>query len=329
MNHENYVLKAVPEDFIVEELKDLKDIEKGDYSYYVLRKKDIGTAEAIGKISRKLHIDKKYINFAGNKDKKAVTSQHISISKGPENDFEEEKWSLKFIGKFKERINLGDLQGNHFEITVRNIESVPEIKKQFINYFDEQRFSKNNSEIGKLIIKKNFKNACELIENENVENFLSEKPNEYANALKAEKKLVKIYIHAYQSYLWNKYVLEYVKKYGQNIQSLDCSLGNLYFGDIESKKIPIIGFGTELDEGMEILLKEEGISQRDFLIRSIPELSSEGAERDLVAEAENVQIGKLLEDNLNKGKKRIVISFDLPKGSYATMFIKSLFTNKS
>jgi len=329
MNHENYVLKAVPEDFIVEELKDLKNIEKGDYSYYILRKKDIGTAETIGKISRKLHIDKKYINFAGNKDKKAVTSQHISISKGPENDFEEEKWSLKFIGKFKERINLGDLQGNHFEITIRNIEVVPEIKNRFINYFDEQRFSKNNSEIGKLIVKKDFKNACELIENENIENFLSEKPNEYANALKAEKKLVKIYIHAYQSYLWNKYVSEYVKKYGRNIQSLDCSLGKLYFGDVESKKIPLIGFGTELDDEMEILLKEEGISQRDFLIRSIPELSSEGAERDLVVEAENVKIGKLIDDDLNKGKKKIVISFDLPKGSYATMFIRSLFTDKS
>mgnify|MGYP001163227404 CR=1 FL=1 len=325
MANENYILKAIPDDFIVEEIKEIKHLEKGNYSYYILRKKDIGTAEAISKISRKLNIDKKYINFAGNKDKKAVTSQHISISRGPENDFEDANWSLKFMGKFKERINLGDLNGNHFEITIRNIESAPKTKDYFVNYFDEQRFSKNNAEIGKLIVKKDFKSACELIENEKMEYFLVEKPNEYANALKSEKKLVKIYIHAFQSYLWNKYASEYVRKYGKNIKNSDYSLGKLYFGDIENKKIPLVGFGTDIDEEMKILLKEEGISQRDFLIKSIPELSSEGDERDLIVKAENVKIEKLANDDLNKGKKKVVISFNLPKGSYATMFIKSLF----
>jgi len=323
---EKYALKTIPEDFFVKEIKNLENLEKGgDYSYYILRKKGLSTGEAIEKLSKSMHIERKYINFAGNKDKQAVTSQFISISKGPEKNLQLGNLSIEFIGKFKERINLGELEGNHFEITVRNIEKLPEIKNEFINYFDEQRFSKHNVEIGKLIIKKDFKRACQLINNKKINQFLEKNPNDFATAIKIEKNVVRICIHALQGYLWNRYSAEYIKENAKKIKEMDYSLGKLYFGEIKNRKIPIIGFGTDIDSKMRKLLKEEGISQRDFLIKSIPELSSEGSERELVVKAENIKTSDLIDDEIYKGKKKFVISFDLPKGSYATTFIKSLF----
>ena len=97
-------------------------------------------------------------------------------------------------------------------------------------------------------------------------------------------------------------------------------------------KIPIAGFGTEFKDYDAIIEKiinkimdDEGLCLRDFIIRRIPELSSEGGIREMYAEAKNLKIGKLEDDELNKGKKKIKISFILDKGCYATEFIKQLF----
>ena len=56
----------------------------------------------------------------------------------------------------------------------------------------------------------------------------------------------------------------------------------------------------------------------------MPEISSEGNERDLIKEVHdfNYNYGK---DELNKGKLKAVIEFSLDPGSYATLVIKKLF----
>ena len=72
----------------------------------------------------------KNFGFAGNKDKKAITEQKISIFKGSKN-FENVELSgigLKYLGNGKEPISLGDLEGNEFEIIIRNLDG-KEIKK--------------------------------------------------------------------------------------------------------------------------------------------------------------------------------------------------------
>ena len=160
-----YKIKQKPEDFIVKEINELKFDEKGQYSYYLLKKRNYNTVDAIKKICDKWKIRKKYVNFAGTKDKVAVTEQYISISRGPSKELILKDLELKFLGKGKERLNLGSLKGNKFEIVVRNIEKKPRPVKKVINYFDEQRFGrdKNNHIIGKHILKGDYKKACELI----------------------------------------------------------------------------------------------------------------------------------------------------------------------
>jgi tRNA(Glu) U13 pseudouridine synthase TruD len=55
---------------------------------------------------------------------------------------------------------------------------------------------------------------------------------------------------------------------------------------------------------------------RDFVIRKIPEITPTGNIRNLVAEVKKLNI----EEN-----EHTKVSFELPRGSYATLVIKKLF----
>ena len=91
--------------------------------------------------------------------------------------------------------------------------------------------------------------------------------------------------------------------------------------------IPLVGFGTEVENDLikttyDEILKEEKIRLPDFVIRKIPNLSTEGAMRSLFVEPSKLKLGTLEDDDLNLGKKKCLIKFYLPKGSYATNLIK-------
>jgi len=213
---------------------------------------------------------------------------------------------VKVLGKGEEAIRLGVHQGNKFEIVVRDVDFKPEAISSFVNYFGEQRFSKNNAEIGKLLVKRDFKKACSLINQVEVGEYLDSHPGDYIGALrKLPLRLLKMYVHSYQSLLWNRGVKLFVES------------GN-------EGEFPLYGFGTELEdvEIMDRIISDEGISQRDFVFKEIPEISAEGGFRQAVAQVYDLEIGELEDD---ADSKKILVKFRLDKGCYATEFIKQLF----
>lgn len=305
-----YQIKQNYEDFQVEEIPDYQ-LNQGPYLYFWLEKKGLNTLEAVKLIAHKLNLNQKNFGYAGNKDRRAVTKQVCSaynLKKEQLENLKLNKIKIKFIGSGNKPISLGDLKGNKFIITVRNltekqVKSLRPVKK-ILNLFDEQRFSTNNIEIGRSIVKGNFKQAANLLmENNLVKNkiktHLHNKPNDYVNAIKlVDKKLLMLFIHAYQSYIWN----ESVKKI-----------------KTKPKTLPIVGFGTEsINPTIKEILKKEKITSRDFIIKQIPDLSAEGIERNVYAQVKNLKI-------LEKSKDKVTVSFQLPKGSYATIVIKTLF----
>ncbi len=303
-----YKIKQTPEDFVVKEIIDLWLDKNGKYFYYLLKKKNYNTLRAIGHIKAK-------VKYAGNKDKKAVTEQFISVNKKIKN-IRLKNLELKFIGRGNEPISLGSHKGNYFEIVARNLNKNTKIEKKgkILNYFGKQRFGKDNVEIGRNIIKRNFKEAVGLIikSNPRIKDYLQER--DYIGALrKIPLHLLKLYIHAYQSYLFN----EAIKKIKTN----------------KNLKIPLIGFEFELNDikNKELknviikIMEKEKITPRDFIIREIPELSSEGGYRGLFMEIKDLRTGKLENDELNKNKYKIKLNFKLDKGCYATVAVKELF----
>jgi len=311
-----YKIKQIPEDFFVKEISNVKIEKEGNYSYFLLRKKNWNTIAAVGRIANLFGVPARLIGFAGNKDKIAVTEQVCSVLGVGRDKIESLKIDgieTKFLGCGKNPVSLGDLEGNQFEIVARNIDEKPKVSKKtarFVNYFGEQRFSEKNSEVGKAIVKRDFKKAAELLmkSEPKVGEYLAERAGDYVGALKRlPLRLLKLLVASYQSELWNKMARAVARKAKGNVA------------------LPIIGFGTEETEEVKRILANEGLTTRDFVIKEFPELSSEGGERELFAEAKELWVGKLEKDELNSGKKKVLLKFILQKGSYATEFVRQLF----
>jgi len=302
-----YIIKQKPEDFCVKEIFELDIKTEGEFSYFTLKKKNYNTLDAIQKITSKLRIPLKNIGFAGSKDKKAITEQTCSaknISKEQLESISIKGIEINYLGKGNKPISLGAHSSNQFKITIRNIQKIPDFKTKFTNYFGEQRLSKNNAVIGKLLVQRKFKEAAQqLTENSAVLDYLNQNPTDFIGAIRQlPSKMLKFYIHAYQSELWNK----------------------MAKNSFETK-LPIIGFATEQTEQTKKIFTEEQINTRDFIIKQLPDLSSEGGEREVYAEAKNLKICKLEDDELNAGMKKLTIEFELGKGIYATEFIAQSF----
>ena len=332
-----YQIKQLPEDFIVKEINKVSTKNNGQYSYFLLKKTNYSTISALEVLSNKLKIPLKNFGFAGNKDKNAVTEQKISIFKGSKNleNIKLRGIELKYLGNGKGPISLGDLEGNEFIITIRNLGN-SEIKKiksvenkniKIPNLFGPQRFSKNNHLVGKAIIKKDFKNAIGLVlENngkieEKIKEYLKKNKNDFVGALRLiPLKTRKLFVHSYQSFLFNKITKEYLKI-------------NKDYNKIKNIQIPIIGFNFEINNIKNIKLKSiikniidnEKISPRDFIISQMPELTSEGSIRDLFFELKDLKILETSKDELNPNKQKMTINFILLKSCYATTAIDFIF----
>jgi tRNA pseudouridine13 synthase len=196
---------------------------------------------------------------------------------------------------------------------VRGIDALPQEKSLFPNYFDDQRFGKSNDEVGKALVKGDFAKACGLIDDARMKEFLQGQPSNYVGALSlVPKKILTIYVHAYQSRLFNRVLERLVAEEGLE--------------PLRQESLPLVGFGTEDASLYEDILAEEGITPRDFIIRQLPELSAEGGVRAAVVTVDDLWIGELEDDELNEGRKKVLLKFSLPKGSYATGVVKSLFS---
>lgn len=181
-------IKELAEDFKVEEIIDVSNLDKQreekPYLYYYLTKKNYSQAKAIDIVAQTFNTTHKFVHVAGTKDRRGITIQVIAIAKSkrmqPEKHLEFfnskfEDMNLKYIGEYPFRLNLGDNQGNRFEIVVRELSNeeissalnrVPILKKDgVLNFYDSQRFGfgGNSHLIGKAILKGEIEEAVKII----------------------------------------------------------------------------------------------------------------------------------------------------------------------
>lgn len=94
---------------------------------------------------------------------------------------------------------------------------------------------------------------------------------------------------------------------------------------------PVIGYETPLAEGKpgeieRAVLSEAGITGQEFKVKIMPELSSKGLRRSVLLKINpSFQISM---DELNSGKQKLLLTFSLPKGSYATTLLREYMKSK-
>ncbi len=304
------------ETFFVDEVLNLEKGE-GDYLYICVKKKNRNTLDVVNELARQAHIPKKSIGFAGIKDKHATTTQHMSVYKASEHALKKvsiDQVEITVLGKGKEPVILGKLEGNKFRIKI-DFQKI--VNPGFmVNYFGPQRFSTSNAEIGRFFIKKEWEKAISLMNNEKVNAYLAEHPTDRIGALRQlDQKVFSLYLHAFQSYLWNQIACSYLKEQYRQYTEYK---GLIFVREKQEEiMIPLPAFDAvfqnkEVEHIALRYLQMEGITVRDFIIRSFPDSLPVAHDRPLFVPIK----GFAYEEGW--------LSFFLPAGSYATVFLAQL-----
>jgi tRNA pseudouridine13 synthase len=169
-------LRTVPEDFLVDEISPAgKGQRTGPYLICRLTKTNWELQHAVKEIARRLNISHRRIGWAGTKDRNARTTQLISLYKVTPEEIAAlylKDITLEPVGQSDEQLSLGDLEGNRFDICIRDadpedlvgrVAAVTEAaSKALPNYFGLQRFGvirPLTHRIGELILHGNYEQA--------------------------------------------------------------------------------------------------------------------------------------------------------------------------
>jgi tRNA pseudouridine13 synthase len=133
------------------------------------------------------------------------------------------------------------------------------------------------------------------------------------------------FICSYESYLFNKMVSRRIEKLGKS--ALKKQKGDVLLNGLPSALMPGInstfagGIQGEIEKEV---MKEEGVEFKDFSISHAGGLKCQGKRRTIFSLPKNLKLVSISNDELNKGKTKITLSFFLDKGCYATTFLGRL-----
>ncbi len=167
------VLKAVAEDFQVDEVLDIPLSGEGEHLWLWVEKRNLNTEEAAKRIARAAGVPLKLISYAGLKDRQALTRQWFSLhlpGKADPDLSAAEDDSLRLLQRVRHqrklqrgahsangfRLRLTDLHADHAQLDAR----LERIRAQGVpNYFGLQRFG---YEGGNLLGARDFAAKAEL-----------------------------------------------------------------------------------------------------------------------------------------------------------------------
>ena len=158
------LLKAECADFVVKEQLGYDMSGDGEFVAVKVRKTDCNTLFVGEQLAKFAGISARNMSYAGLKDRKAVTEQWFSLQMPgkPTPDFSQfslEGVEILDVTRHQRKIRIGSLQGNHFEILLRNTEETDELKVRldflakngFPNYFTEQRFGRDGNNLAQAL----------------------------------------------------------------------------------------------------------------------------------------------------------------------------------
>jgi len=407
-------LKLDPESFRVDEISRYP-FPDGGGKFTIARVEacDIEQNELLRRFTRALSLRPGSIGIAGTKDRRAVTTQLISIPAAEENVRNLNLSGVRILETYRssESLYLGALYGNRFEIVVQEIaldqdESLSRLtaiekelreKGGFPNYFGPQRFGEVRPVthlVGRALMLGSARDAVDTYLTARAEGEMADGSSareayashhdpsralkEFPPQLTYERILLDrlsrggsperafhalprylktLFVHAYQSYLFNKYLTRRMDEglgLGEPVEGdwlirlgTDGLPGRLSPVPVKKENLeearrsistgrarlsaPIVGTDTPPSSGspgrlLEEILAEEGVEREDFHINDSPELSSVGTFRGMLAPIPLALYATRLPA---VDRDRVTFSFCLEKGEYATVLLREFMKARS
>ncbi|XP_058510957.1 pseudouridylate synthase 7 homolog [Ochotona princeps] len=389
---------------------------RGSYCHFVLYKENKDTMDAINVLSKYLRVKPNIFSYMGTKDKRAITVQEIAVLKITAQRLAHlNKCLMNFkLGNFsyqKNPLKLGELQGNHFTVVLRNVTGTDEQVQHamnslkeigFINYYGMQRFGTTavpTYQVGRAILQNSWTEVMDLIlkpRSGAEKGYLVKCREEWAKTRDPAAALRKLpvkrcvegqllrglskygmknivsafgiiprnnrlmYIHSYQSYVWNNMVSKRIEDYGLKPVPGDLVLKGATATYIEEDDVhnysihdvvmPLPGFDViypkhEIRDAYREMLTADNLDI-DNMRHKIRDYSLSGAYRKIIIRPQNVSwevvtyddpkipLFNTDVDNLegkpppvlaSEGKYRALkMEFSLPPSTYATMAIREV-----
>jgi tRNA pseudouridine13 synthase len=189
---------------------------------------------------------------------------------------------------------------------------------------------------------------------------LAEKPRDFAGAFeRLPTKLLELFIQAYQSYLFNRFLSSRIKDglplnaaevgdYVVNVEKSGVPLPKMYrtatsetLAEINRAvrngkmrlAIPLIGFRQHTSRGVQgeiesRILEEEGVSPSDFKVSAMEEMGSRGELRAITVPMLDFTLNDVSDDAGDPQNRTIKVDFTLYRGSYATIVMREFMKSK-
>jgi tRNA pseudouridine13 synthase len=149
-------IKAIPDDFVVEEIPSYEPSGMGDHLFLWIEKRGVAAEELTRHIARALRIHTGQIGVAGMKDRHALTRQFVSVPRSAERlvpEINSSEIQVLSARPHSQKLRTGHLRGNRFRILVRDVPenaaalAVPVrdllMQHGLPNFFGAQRFGRD------------------------------------------------------------------------------------------------------------------------------------------------------------------------------------------
>lgn len=380
-------LKQRPADFQVIELTDLTPAVTGEFALYRLDKSGWTTPDAIHAIRRLWKLDAGRVSYGGLKDRHAMTSQYVTIFRGPRTKLSHQKITLTYLGQVPEPFTSEQIRANAFTVTLRHLtasqsEQVAGAMTSLAsragvpNYFDDQRFGSVGPDgrfIAREMVLGHFEEALRMAlageyEFDRAEqrqekaillshwgdwprckaalprgharslvDYLVHHPEDFKGAVaRLRPELQGLYLSAYQSHVWNRMLDRWIRRQlpPNEVGELELKLGRFAFPknqeprrDWATLAVPLPSARWKPDSADEWAVLADEVLAEDGLDRTTMKIP--GLQKPYFSRGERpaglipTETGAKTEpDELNRGRFKTTLTFELPRGSYATMIVK-------